>query len=119
MSELMVPITMFISIAVVVVLGLYYRYRGRVEVQKSLRQAIEGGQQLTPEFLKLLGDPPRHPRADLRRGIVILALAAGFAVFGLLLGEEDAVQPMLAVASFPAVIGVAYLLLWKFSGQPD
>ncbi|MCJ7556224.1 MAG: DUF6249 domain-containing protein [Gammaproteobacteria bacterium] len=119
MSELMIPITLFISIAVVVVLGLYYRHRSRVEVQKSLRQAIEGGQQLTPEFLKLLGDPPRHPRADLRRGIVILALAAGFALFGLLLGEEDAVQPMLAVASFPGVIGVAYLLLWKFGGGQD
>ena len=119
MSELMVPITLFLSIAVVIVLALYYRYRGRVEVQMSLRQAIEGGQQLTPEFLKLLGDPPRHPQADLRRGIVILALAAAFALFGLLLGEEDAVQPLLAVASFPGVIGVAYLLLWKFGGWTD
>lgn len=119
MVELLVPITLFFSIAVVVVLGLYYRYRGRAEVQKSLRQAIEGGQQLTPEFLKLLGDPPRHPRADLRRGIVILSMALGFAAFGLLLGEEDAMQPMLAVASFPGMIGVAYLLLWKFGGQQD
>lgn len=119
MVEILVPMSLFFSVALVVGLVVYFRYRARSETQKTLREAIERGQEMTPDFIKLLGDPPRHPNADLRRGIVALAIGAGFAVFGLLLGEEDAVRPMLAVASFPCVIGLAYLALWKTGGRKD
>jgi hypothetical protein len=119
MVEILIPITLFLSLAVVVILGLYFRYRARAEVQQSLRAAIDRGQELTPEFLKLLGDPPKSPQADLRRGIIFLVVGAGLAVFGLLLGEEDAVQPLLAIASFPCLVGIAYLFMWKFGGRKE
>lgn len=119
MVEILVPMSLFFSVALVAILFVYFRYRARSETQRTLREAIERGQEMTPEFVKLLGDPPRHPNADLRRGIVALAIGAAFAVFGLLLGEEDAIRPMLAVASFPCVIGLAYLALWKTGGRKD
>ena len=45
-----------------------------------------------------------------------MAVALGLALiaFGYLLGEEDAQGPLLAVAAFPFLIGVAYLGLHKF-----
>ena len=119
MVEILVPMSLFFSVAIIVGLFVYFRYRARSETQKTLREAIERGQEMTPEFIKLLGDPPRQPNADLRRGIVALAIGAAFALFGVLLGEEDAIRPMLAVASFPCVIGLAYLALWKTGGRQE
>lgn len=119
MVEILVPMSLFFSVAVIVGLWVYFRYRTRNETQKTLREAIERGQEMTPEFIKLLGDPPRHPKADLRRGIVALAIGAGFALFPFVLGEEDAIRPLLAVASFPCVIGLAYLALWKTGGRQE
>jgi hypothetical protein len=119
MEALWVPIVMFLSVGAVVALGLMFRFRARAEVQKTLRQAIERGQEMTPEFLEHLGDPPRSPTADLRRGIIAMALGVGFGVFAIALGEEDAVRPMLGVASFPFMLGVAYLFLWKIAAKSE
>lgn len=119
MVEILVPVSLFFSIALVLLMALYFRHRARVEAQTSLRQAIDRGQELTPELIKLMGDPPRHPKADLRRGIIALAIGVGFAVFGLLLGEEDAIQPLLGVASFPCVIGLAYIIMWLTMGEKE
>ena len=37
--------------------------------------------------------------------------------FATLLGEEDTVGPLMAVATFPIVVGIAYLGLWFFIGR--
>lgn len=117
MDAMWVPISMFLSLGAVVALGLFYRYRTRAELQKTLRTAIERGQEMTPEFLERLGDPPRTPEADLRRGLVAVALGAGFAIFALVLGEEDAVGPLLGLSAFPFCVGAAYLAMWKFASK--
>lgn len=113
----LVPITMFVSVAVVFSLFFYFRFRVRRERQRTLRAVIEKGAELTPELLEQLGEPPPGGRADLRRGIIAIAIGLGFAAFGVILGEEDAVQPMLAVGAFPFLVGLAYLGLWMFREQ--
>ncbi len=117
MDEILVPLTFFISIAVVISLMLSYKYRARQDMQRTIQVAIDKGQELSPELIDRLGEPAKKPGSDFRRGIIWLAIGAAFALFGVILGEEDAVQPMLAVATFPAVIGVAFLLLAKFAKQ--
>jgi hypothetical protein len=109
-----VPISMFVSLAVIVSLYFYFRFKTRREFQQTLRSAIENGQALTPEVLDRLGEPKRGRGADLRRGVIAMAIGLGFAAFGAILGEEDAVQPLLAIGAFPFVVGLAYLGLWKF-----
>ena len=52
------------------------------------------------------------PNADLRRGLLLICVAAAFAILGLsvsAVGGEEAIFPMLGVASFPGLIGVAYI----------
>lgn len=112
-----VPITMFLSVAFVIVAMFAFRYRARRDMQQTIRTAIDKGHELTPELIDRLGEPAKKPGADLRRGIVWLAIGVGFALFGVVLGEEDAVQPLLAVSAFPAVIGIAFLLLSKFGNK--
>ena len=109
-----VPIVMFISFAVVLCMLFYFRHRTRQAVQQTVRTAIEQGQQLTPEILERLGEPPQPKDIDLRRGVISVSIGLGIAVFGWLVGEEEAVGPLLGIASLPLLIGIAYLGLWRF-----
>ena len=111
MSDVSVPIVLFISVAFVVGLAMWLRHRSRREVHETLRAAIDKGQEITPSLLEHLGEGFGRQRQDIRRGVVSVALALGFVSFGLILGEPDAVRPMLGIAAFPFLIGSAYLFL--------
>jgi hypothetical protein len=111
-----VPIVMFLSVALIFSLFFFFRFRTRKEIQQTLRAAIEQGQELTPDILDRLGET-RSGVADLRRGVISVAVAIGLLAFGFLLGEEDALGPLLAISAFPFLIGLAYLGLWKFREQ--
>ncbi len=111
---MMIPIAFFIATVLVVWIVFVFRYRSRRDLQETYRAAIEQGQQLSPELLEHLGET-RSKNADLRRGIILAGAGLAFAVFGVVLGEEDAVRPMVAVGAFPFLVGLAYLGLWKFT----
>jgi len=114
-AEMWVPVSMFVSLAVVLSLFFYFRFRARREVQATMRQLIERGQELSPELLEHLGEPRPAPQRDFRRGMVGVALGLAFLAFGLLLGEADAERPLLAISAFPFLIGLAYLLMWRIN----
>ena len=117
--------TGFVLIAVVLCTRIYLGFRARMEYQKTVRLVIERGQQLTPEFLERLSEAPTTARPsrhrELRIGAVSVALGLGIAAFGYLLGEEDAVRPMIAIGNIPFLIGLALIGLWKFAprGEED
>ncbi len=112
---LLTPYAFFLSIVVIVCFYSYFRFRSGAEVHRTVRAAIEQGQPLSPEFLERLTDSSGKPVADLRRGVIAVALGLGIGVFGLLVGEEHARGPLLAIGSLPFLIGVAYIGLWKFA----
>lgn len=116
-SDILVPITMFVSIAVVFALAFKYRARQREQIQVTVRQAIDKGQELTPELLEKLGHTGARPASDLRRGVIAAALGFGIGLFALILGEDDATRPLMAIGAIPILIGLAYLGLWKFTGR--
>jgi len=109
-----VPIAMFLSIAAVAGLFMYFRYRAKQDVQTTVQSALEKGQELSPELLDKLGDSLPSPKSDLRRGVMAITVGIAIGVFSYLLGEEDAQGPLMAVSAFPLLIGVAYLGLQKF-----
>ena len=114
--ELLIPISMFFAIVLVVWIVVAFRFKTQQNIQATYRAAIERGQELTPELLDRLGES-RPKNRDLRRGIVLVGLGLGLAVFGLALGEEDAVRPLIAIGALPLLVGVAYLGLWKFTAK--
>lgn len=107
-----------LSIAAIISLALFLRYRTRVEYQVTVRSAIEKGQALTPEFLAGLTErpppPARKTSRDLRFGVIAVALGIGIASFGWIVGEEEARRVMMAVGNVPLWIGLALIVLWKF-----
>lgn len=94
----------------------YFRYRRRREVQETIRIAIEKGQELPTEFLETISSPKNEPRPkkdqDLRRGVVLIAVGLGIGAFGYLVGEDDAVGPLMGIGSIPLLIGLALTALW-------
>ena len=84
-------------------------------MQKTMRTAIEKGQELTPEVIERLGSPPAAKNRDLRRGIISLAIGFGFIALGLAIPEEEAVRVMLGVSAFPILLGLGFLLMHKLS----
>jgi hypothetical protein len=117
MDENWIPIVMFISLAAVLVFFFWFRYRGRAEMQSTIRAALERGQELTPEIIDRLGQPKPAKHADRRRAVIAITLAIAVAAFGFILGERDAVRPFLAISAFPLMLGIGYLIISRFSEQ--
>ncbi len=114
-----VPIIMFTGLTVIVSLFFWFRYQGRGDMLATIRAAIEKGQELSPEIIDRLGNPAKPRDNDLRLALIWLAIAAGMALCGVEVSHfaVEALYGLLAGAAFPVCIGVAYLIMWRFTGD--
>jgi hypothetical protein len=110
---------MFTSIAVILVAWFLFRYRGRQEMQQTIRLALDKGHELTPEIIDRLGHPKASKDKDLRIGIIWLALATGLVLCGVAVPDPSgqALRGTLSGAAFPFALGVAYLIIWRFTSR--
>lgn len=117
-GELFIPITFFAMIVGIVWLVSHFGLKRRAEAFQTLRLAIEKGQVVPPEAMESMTRMV-SPVADLRRGIVFLALAGAFAATAGIVGTEEpeAIRPLLGVAVFPLFIGLAFLGLHVFANE--
>ncbi|MEO0882721.1 MAG: DUF6249 domain-containing protein [Pseudomonadota bacterium] len=96
---------------------LHFGDKRRQAAHDTVRLALEKGQDLSPELivtLSLVSDPKT---SDLRRGVILLSIGIAISVFGILIAEADpdARMALTGIAIFPAILGVAYLGLWRFA----
>jgi hypothetical protein len=117
---ILVPIAMFIAMAVVFSFFFWFRARSRSEMQQTIRSAIERGQELTPELVESLGQRQRPSKdKDLRFSLVWFAIAFGISLFGAAVGAAEDEDPifliMSGLAALPFMVGLAYLIMWKFT----
>jgi choline-glycine betaine transporter len=121
MVEDLVPIVMFISLAVVLIFLFWFRFRARDGMQQTIRAALDKGHELTPEIIDRLGNPRPSKHKDLRLGVIWLAIAGGLALMALAVGNfaTEALHGTLASAALPFAIGVGYLLLHVLTGKDE
>lgn len=122
-EAIFIPITFFIAIVAIVWLAQHFAARKRMEAFQTLRLAIEKGQTVTPETLEAMARIS-SPIADLRRGIVFIAISAGFAAFATILAGnrideewQEVMRALFGVAMFPLFIGLAFLGLHFFANE--
>ncbi len=121
--EILIPISFFGMIVLIVWLVQHSGQKKRAEAMKTLRLAIEKGQPLTPEALDSMARLS-SPIADLRRGIIFVSIAAGFASFATVVGTgmtesggPEMMRALYGVATFPLFIGLAFLGLHFFANE--
>ena len=121
MIPIIVPTVTMLVIGGTIALITYYRFRRRREVQETIRIAIEKGQELPTEFLETISSPKKRPKKDqdLRRGVVLIAVGLGIGIFGILVGDDDAVGPLMGIGSIPLLIGMALTALWVLRTRND
>jgi hypothetical protein len=112
--EVWIPLTMFIGLAVVLSLLVWFRYKAKRDLQVTIRAAIEKGEGLSPELIENLVNPPVSPQRDLRRGVISVVTAVALALFAFFLDEGDAFGPLMGIAMFPLSIGAGFLLMHRF-----
>ncbi len=121
MHEFWIPIVMFISVAAVLIVGLWLRFRSRDAMQQTIRMALDKGHELTPEIIDRLGHPKAGKYKDLRLGIIWLAIALGLALIAVAVPDPSghALRGTLAGAALPFAIGIGYLVMYVFTSKGD
>jgi hypothetical protein len=116
-EAIVIPVTMFVSTAVVLIVWLYLKHRGRVESQHTLRMALEKGADLTPDLIKQIGEPEPDKDRDLRRGMIWMSLAVGLVLIGFAVPEPEALRGLLAGAALPFSIGCAFMIMYVYGNK--
>jgi hypothetical protein len=117
MEEVLIPLVVFGSIAAMVIAPFYFRHKDRAKLLETVRTAYDRGQPVPPDLIEAMQarQQPVRPSAerDLRVGVIWLAVGIGVAIFGWMVGYEDndAVYPIIGMASIPALIGLAFIVL--------
>lgn len=118
MEEILVPIALFTMIGAIAGLSMFFRFRARQEAQLTLRTAMQHGESMSPDVVSRLAEQLQNNGSDLRRGVIAIAIGIAFFIFAQLIGEKDAIRPLMGISAFPFVIGLAYLGLWFANRTP-
>jgi len=116
---LFIPIVALTMVGLVLVSFFYFRYKIRARLQETVQSALEKGSELTPELLDRLAGPKANAARDLRLALVWMAVGLAFVLFGAIIDEPDAFRALAAVGTFPILIGIAYLIMWKAGVHGD
>ena len=119
MEDILVPIAFFAVAPLIVWAVCAYRYKTKKSIMKVLELMTQKGDSISPATIHALGIRPRNRNADLRTGIILIALALAFFTLGVISGDEDAIRGLSGIAMFPLLIGIAYVGIWVFIGRKD
>ena len=119
MVEEFIPIVMFAGITLVLSLYFWFRYRARLDMQQTVRLALDKGHDLSPEMIDRLGHPRASKDKDLRIALIWPGIAGGMLLCSFVVPDPtgDAQRGLLAGASFPFALGIAYLIMWRFTSR--
>lgn len=120
--EIVVPLALFATLLGVIWIFAVFGQRKRHVIHETMRLAMEKGQELSPEMMRDMSMITNPRMGDLRKGVILVALALAFVLIGIVTtlnggGDEE----VFIIGVFPGMIGLAYLALWKFAydGQAD
>ncbi len=117
MAEVWIPVIFLLATAAVFISFFYFGHKNKDGVRQTLQTALESGKDLPPDIIKKLSIGMRHRSADLRRGIIFVAIGLAGIGLGILVGDGDEFREIAGAALFPLFIGLGYLLVYKLN--PD
>jgi hypothetical protein len=115
MSEMMIPIVLFLVFGACVIAFFYFGHRNRLSMMETVQKAIERDTELNPELLEQMGAALNPRGRDLRRGVIFLSLGIAGLLCSFFFAEADVVSGIRAGSMFPLFIGAGFLLVWKLN----
>lgn len=115
MEGILVPIALFVMLAVVIPAYFYWNHKNRVSIMDTVQKAIDQGKDLTPELLMSLGAAINPKMRDLRRGVVFLSLGIAGLLCSLFFNDAEVVNGIRAGSVFPLMLGVGFMVVWKMN----
>lgn len=94
---------------------LYFRAQKRSTIYKTIELFSARNQPVPPEVMDSLVGEKSVPANDLRRGVVLLSVALALCVLGLLI--DDARSPLIGIAAFPGLMGLAFIGLHFYAAR--
>lgn len=117
-AEVFVPFLFFGFLGAIILVPIWLREKSRQSAHQIISEALERGQTLDVNVVRELTQvgrpqPQERGRRTLGLGIVLLAIAGGFAGGGLaLMGiAPEALGGMLVPAAFLGALGIGFTLL--------
>ena len=114
-EDVLIPMVVFGSLAAIVISAFYFSYKKRTVVYDAIKVAIEKTGTVDAALVEAIIRDNVGPYADLRKGIILIAVAAAFMVLGVFIDDQEALGPMIGVASFPGLVGFAYVAFHFFA----
>ena len=89
-------------------------------MHKTIREALSRDSNLTPELLDRIEQDKSRSFGDGRIGIVLVAIAVGIIIFGLIEGDSSGIRESFQIAIFPLLVGSALLgRLWYLRNRGE
>jgi hypothetical protein len=114
----LIPFIFFGFLAAEILVPIWLRERTKQSAHHLISQALEKGQTLDPALMRQLTEGTSKPPVDKARrslgsGIVLLALAGGFAAAAVFVGDyaDEAFSGMMIPAVILGALGTAFILL--------
>jgi hypothetical protein len=117
MEEVLVPLGLFAIIPVIVGVVTFNRRKASEAMGRVLETMVAKGDVPTPETIKALGVRQRPQHADLRTGLVLIAIAIAMILCGGTIPDKDGQAVLGGLAMFPLLVGIVYTGLWFAIGR--
>jgi len=107
-----IPMAFFASAVIIVAIALYFARRRSQQLHETIRLCVEKGAPIPRELLV----PPRKPRSDLQRGIVLVATGVGLSAF---LSLVPGGRQGWAVGILLLAMGIGYIVASKLAPREN
>jgi len=114
-ADIFVPFVFFAFLAAVILVPIMAKERTKRSAHELVSQAMARGQELDPalvsQITQTVADEGNRARRSLGRGVIMLALAAGFLGAGYVNGGWADAHDMAVPAVLLGTLGAAFILL--------
>ena len=111
-EEVLVPFFLFATLALVFWGGFKFSASKRLAALETVRAVVEKTGEATPELIEAIGADVTRKNQDLRKGLMLVAIALAIVGMAVLLPREAADEisgALLGLALFPGLVGLVYV----------
>lgn len=117
MEEILVPLGLFAIVPLIVGVITINRRKASEAMAGVMKEMVAKGEPLTPEVIKSMGVRQRPKHADLRTGLILIAIGIATIFMGGAIPEDEAQAVFGGLAMFPILVGIVLVGLWAFIGR--